>query len=181
MADEKKEKWMNYMAITTVLIAVCATFSTFKGGGYGTQSLMNQTLASDKWSQYQAKSIKSYIFEMQRDNLGVQKEMLSKSGTSKEIVEIYQSKIDDYNKSIAKYKQDKDDISAEANGYLAKVKECKLHSSAFGIAVIFLQISILLSSISTLAKKRYIYWLSLIVGVVGVFYFLDGFWLFYSV
>jgi hypothetical protein len=31
MADEKKEPWLNYLALTTVIIAVCATLSTFRG------------------------------------------------------------------------------------------------------------------------------------------------------
>ena len=178
MAEENKEKWMNYMAITTVLIAVCATFSTFKGGGYGTKSLMNQTLASDQWSFFEAKSLKSYIFEMQKDNLELQKGMLSKSGTNAEILDKYQVKIDGYSKKLKQYEDDKAEIKKRANGFEATRDECKNHSAAFGIAVIFLQISILLSSISALAKKHYIYYLSLIVGAVGVLYFFDGFFLF---
>jgi hypothetical protein len=43
MAEEKKEKWMTYMAITSILIDVAATLSTFKGGGFSTKSLLNQT------------------------------------------------------------------------------------------------------------------------------------------
>ncbi|MEI6088566.1 MAG: DUF4337 domain-containing protein, partial [Bacteroidota bacterium] len=31
MAEEKKEKWLNYLSLTTILIAVCAPLSTFKG------------------------------------------------------------------------------------------------------------------------------------------------------
>lgn len=110
MAEDKKEKWMNYMAITTVFIAVCATFSTFKGGGYGTKSLMSQTLASDQWSYYEAKSLKSYIFEMQKDNLELQKDMLVKSGTPKDIIDKYQTKIDGYSKKLKQYEEDKADI-----------------------------------------------------------------------
>ncbi len=34
MAEEKKEKWLNYLALATVILAVCATLSTFKGGGF---------------------------------------------------------------------------------------------------------------------------------------------------
>lgn len=33
MADEAKELWLNKMALATVILAVCATLSTFKGGG----------------------------------------------------------------------------------------------------------------------------------------------------
>jgi len=43
MAEEKKEPWLNYLALTTVIFAVCATLSTFKGGGFSTRSVLNQS------------------------------------------------------------------------------------------------------------------------------------------
>ena len=52
MAEEQKEPWLNRMALATVILAVCATLSTFKGGSYSTQSVINQALASDQWSFY---------------------------------------------------------------------------------------------------------------------------------
>jgi hypothetical protein len=178
MAEEKKEKWMTYLSITTVLIAVCATFSTFKGGGYGTKSLMNQTLASDQWAYFQAKSIKNYILGMQKDNLELQILTLGKSSTSKDVIENYNKKIKEYETKIAGVEKDKDDASKAAKEYERIRDNCKIHSAAFGIAVIFLQISILLSSISALAKRKFVWYISLVVGVVGVFYFFDGFFLF---
>ena len=30
MAEEKKEQWLNYLALTTVIFAVCATLATLK-------------------------------------------------------------------------------------------------------------------------------------------------------
>jgi hypothetical protein len=61
MAEEKKEPWLNYLALTTVVFAVCATLSTFKGGGFSTRSVLNQSYAADQWAYYQAKSIKGYL------------------------------------------------------------------------------------------------------------------------
>jgi hypothetical protein len=180
MVEEKKEKWTNYLAITTVLIAVCATFSTFRGGGYSNKSLMSQSLASDQWSMFQSKSLKSYIFEMQKDNLEIQRGLLSKSNNSKESLSKFEEKIALYSKKIAQYEKDKIDASTVAKKYEAERDDCKLHSAAFGIAVIFLQISILLSSISALTKKKYVWYLSLAVGVVGVCYFFNGFFLFFN-
>lgn len=63
------------MAITTILVAVTAILSTFKGRGYSTRSLLNQTKASDQWAFFQSKSIKSYIYDMRRDSNSVQKEV----------------------------------------------------------------------------------------------------------
>lgn len=178
MAEANKEQWTTYMAISTVIIVVCATLSTFKGGGYSNKSLMNQTNASDQWSFYESKSIKSYVFEMRKDNLELQNEMITKSNPSPEVLAKYKEKIDASAKKIHQYDLDKEEISKNAKKFEADRDECKLHGAAFGIAVIFLQISILLSSISALAKKKYVWFLSLAVGVVGIVYFLDGFFLF---
>jgi hypothetical protein len=52
------------------------------------------------------------------------------------------------------------------------------HSQAFGMAVIFLQIAILLSSIAALLKKKIVWTLGLVTGVLGIMYFVNGFFLF---
>ena len=178
MADtpEKKEKWTNYLALTTVLIAVCATLSTFKGGGYSTRSLLNQTLAANQWSYFQSKSIKSYLFEVEKSNLEFQKSLLKDSDP--EVMTKYEEKISDLDKKISRYASEKEDIKKTAEAHELERDNCKLHSSAFGFAVIFLQVSILLSSISALTKRKYIWYISIAIGAAGVVYFANGFLLF---
>jgi hypothetical protein len=179
MAEEKKEHWLTYMAITTVLIAVTATLSTFKGGGFSTRNLLNQTKASDEWSFFQSKSIKSYIFDMQRENLELQLEAINKQKGNEELARKYESMIDDYKQKVKKYEQEKEEISKIATSYVNQGDESKKHSDKFGIAVIFLQISILLSSIATLSKKKFVWICSLILGVFGIIFFINGFFLFF--
>jgi Domain of unknown function (DUF4337) len=178
MAEEKKEKWMTYMAITTILIAVAATLSTFKGGGFSTRSLLNQTLASDQWSFFQSKSIKSYIYDMRRENLEIQVASLEKQKGNESLTEKYNGMIADYTQKVKTYESEKEAISKVAKGYESIRDESKLHSGKFGIAVIFLQISILLSSIATLSKKKFVWICGLILGIIGILYFIDGFFLF---
>ena len=48
MAEEKKESWLNYLALTTVILAVCATLSTFKGGWFSTRSVLSQSHAANQ-------------------------------------------------------------------------------------------------------------------------------------
>jgi hypothetical protein len=179
MADtsEKKERWTNYLAITTVLIAVCATLSTFKGGGYSTRSLLNQTLAANQWSYFQSKSIKSYLFEVEKNNLEFQKSILQ--SPDPDILVKYDEKIASLEKNISRYAKEKEDIKKTAEAHEIERDNCKLHSATFGIAVIFLQVSILLSSISALTKRKYIWFLSIAVGAAGIVYFSNGFFLFF--
>jgi len=178
MAEEKKERWMTYMAISTILIAVAATLSTFKGGGFSTRSLLNQTKASDEWAFYQSKSIKSYIYDMRKENLELQTELLKKDKTNDAVVKKYETLIADYEAKIKGYEKEKEEISTLAKGFENLRDDSKRHSDKFGIGVIFLQISILLSSIATLSKKKFVWFCSLALGIVGIFYFVDGFFLF---
>jgi hypothetical protein len=178
MAEEKKEVWLNYLALTTVILAVCATLSTFKGGGYSTRSVMSQTQASDQWAYFQSKSIKSYIYEMQRDKLVLElKAMAGKN--SKGIAAEYEKSISEYSKKIEKYDKEKTEIQNEAKRFEQVRNDAQKHSQIFGIAVIYLQIAILLSSIAALMKKKMLWILGVAIGFVGIFYFADGFFLFF--
>lgn len=179
MAEEKKEKWMTYMAITTILIAVAATLSTFKGGGYSTRSLLNQTLASDQWAFYQSKSIKSYIYDARRETLEIQMALLEKQKGNDSLIKKYNGMIEDYAQKVKSYETEKEAIDKDAKNFQNLRDEAKKHSAKFGIAVIFLQISILLSSIATLSKKRFVWICGLVLGVIGIIYFVDGFFLFF--
>ncbi len=178
MAEEKKEPWLNYLALTTVILAVCATLATFKGGGFSTRSVMSQTQASDQWAFYQAKSIKGYIYEMQKDKLELEFKTLG-ARASHEAAEEYRKKIEEYGKKVAKYEGDKADIKKEAEKFEKIRNEAQKHGQAFGIAVIFLQIAILLSSIAALIKKKYVWIIGVAVGLAGIVCFANGFFLFF--
>jgi len=177
MAEEKKEQWLNYLALTTVVFAVCATLSTFKGGGFSTRSVMSQSQASDQWSYYQAKSIKSYLYQMQKEKMELELLNLENHAPT-EVVSAYQAKIAAYAAKSEGYEKEKSDIQDKAKS-LEKIRdEAQLHSKAFGMAVIFLQIAILLSSIAGLMKRREIWYLGTAAGLVGMIYFADGFFVF---
>lgn len=171
MAEEKKETWLKLLPATTVIIAVCATLSTFKGGGYSTKSMLSQSKASDQWAFFQAKSIKQYMCEMQKENL----ELNLHNQKDADYVQDLQKRIATYDGKIKKYSDEKDQITKVAKDFEAVQGDCKKHSEAFGIAVIFLQISILLSSIAALVKKSFLWYIGMAVGVVGIAYFINGF------
>ncbi len=179
MAEDKKEKWLNYLALTTVIFAVCATLSTFKGGGFSTKSVLAQSQASDQWSFFQAKSIKGYLYELQKDKLDVElKTGIQKLQPSAKAE--YEKKIESYSKKIAKYEEEKDRIEKDAKRLENQRDEAQKHSQAFGMAVIFLQIAILLSSIAALLKKKAVWILGVLTGLLGIVYFANGFFLFLS-
>ncbi len=56
--------------------------------------------------------------------------------------------------------------------------DAQRHTQIFGIAMIFLQIAILLSSIAVLVKKKSVRAVGLIAGACGPVYFANGLLLF---
>jgi hypothetical protein len=177
MAEDKKEPWLNYLALSTIILAVCATMATFKGGGFSTRSVLSQTQASDQWAFFQSKSIKGYLYEMQKDQLEMQQKTQG-GKLSPELAAAFQQKISGYAAKIAKYEAEKNKITVDAKKLEAVRDDAQQHSQAFGVAVIFLQIAILLSSIAALLKKKYVWVIGVVIGAYGVLQFVNGFFLF---
>ncbi len=177
MAEEKKEPWLNYLALTTVVFAVCATLSTLKGGAYGSRAIMTQAQASDQWAYYQAKSIKGYVYDLQREKFEMDLKAL-KAGGSRAVAADYQKKVDGYAEKVRKYESEKEEIKKKAEELEARRDESQKHSAPFGLAAMFLQIAILLSSIAALMKQKYFWFLGMGLGCVGLVYFFNGFFLF---
>ncbi len=177
VAEEKKEKWLNYLALTTVIFAVCATLSTFKGSSFSTRSVLSQTQASDQWSYYQAKSIKGYLYDIQREKLELELKTAGKN-IARQAAGDYEKKIEEYSKKIKRYDEEKTRIEQDAKESERIRDDAQLHSRVFGMAVIFLQIAILLSSIAALLKRKTVWIIGLLTGIVGLVYFADGFLLF---
>jgi len=176
MAEEKKEPWLNYLALTTVIFAVCATLSTLKGGGFSTRAVISQSQASDQWAYYQAKSIKGYVYELQTEKLEL--DLKANKGMSRTLVADYEKRIGAYKVKIERYEMEKEDIKKKAEDLEKRRDDSQQHSGAFGLAAMFLQIAILLSSIAALMKKKLFWFIGMGAGCLGLLYFFNGFFLF---
>jgi hypothetical protein len=176
--EEKKDQWLNYLAVTTVLIALGATLSTVKGAGFTSKSILKQTQASNEWAYYQAKSVKSYLYELQKEKIELDLQLLGPNAP-KETVEQLQTLIQGYQKKIDKYDKEKEAIQAKARHLEAERDTMLKHSEPFSMAVIFFQLAILLSSLATLMKKPILWGVGAILAVAGGVFFANGFWLFF--
>lgn len=160
-----KENINTFIAITTLILAVCATLTAFKAAGYGNKMVLAQSQASDQWAYYQAKSIKETTIQAQRDMIELTMQQASRP-------ELYTEKIDQYNKEIARYKQEKNDITIEAKRLEGIRDASQGYNNNFGQALIFLQIGILLSSLASINKATFYWYLGLAAGGAGVVMFI---------
>jgi DNA-directed RNA polymerase subunit RPC12/RpoP len=176
-AKEKKETWLSWLALTTVILALCATMATFKGAGYSTKTMLTQTQAADQRAFYQAKSIKGYLYELHREKLQLDLKAMGPSFSPQAVTD-HANQIDAAGIKIKKYEEEKDGIQKKGKELEAFLNQCYSHSAAFGMGVIFLQLAIVLSSIAALLKRRVLWYAGLLVGVWGLVHFANGFYLF---
>jgi hypothetical protein len=178
MSESKPDKWMSYVALATAIMAVFAAVTTLYMGKYSSRAILNQGQETSQWAYYQAKSIKSYIYEIQKQKLEL--EMLSlQLGKSSSIKEKYALIMSGYDKQIKRYDKEKEEIKAKADDLAKSKEDAQSRAGNFGFALIFLQISIMLSSISALTKKKPLFYLALASVVGWTFFFFDAIFLFY--
>ena len=174
MAEEKKEKWLNWLALTTLIFSGAATLASFKGGGYGSTAMMSQNLASDQWAFYQAKSIKQHTYEMQREALELQALSAPEPAQEK-----FKETVDRYGKQVDRYKAEKADIEKMAREHEKTKAASQRYAGIFGVAVLYLQVSIMLAALSALLKKPLLWIAGFVPGLAGLVYFANRFLLWF--
>ena len=157
-----KERIPTLIAITTLILAVCATLASFKAAGFGNKMVLSQSHATDQWAYYQAKSIKETAYQTQRDAMELARQSLTSNDAA------YREKIAAYDKEVARYKKEKNEIMDEAKKLEAARDNFQIHNNRFGEALILLQIGILFSSLSTISKNHVYWYAGAVSGMAGV-------------
>src|SRR5437660_4213355 len=62
-AEHGGPPWISWVALSTALLAVLAAITGLLSGKHANEAMMNQIEASDRWSYYQAKSIKAAVLD----------------------------------------------------------------------------------------------------------------------
>ncbi len=165
---EKRDSWTKYVSLTMVCIAVLAAIATLKGGGFSTRTLkemneatFNQAEASDKWSFFEAKSIKENLYEIELEHLQA---ALPMDATA----------VDKMKAKIAKYEKDKADITAQAKSFEDKRDASRQtavrvaeHSKQMGLSITLFQIAIALGAMCLIVKKKPLWIVSTLFGLLA--------------
>ncbi len=171
MADQK-EKWIQWVALTTTVLAVCAAISSLKGGAYSTQVQLKNTQEGNRWAYYQSKSLKQNLAEIERESMAVAAlEARTPEGRAQAERSLARATAE-----AQRYEKEKGEIKADAEKLAAEQAELKRHGGSFGLAVMLLQIAIMMSSVGALIRKPVMWWAGLVFGLGGLGYMANGFW-----
>jgi hypothetical protein len=143
------------MAILAVLVAVI----TLLGHRAHTEELLLQSRASDQWSYYQAKNIRRHSYEMAVDLISLV-DFKDKKQADK-VREKYQQQADQYTKEQAEIETQATDLEKESA--LAQRK-----ANRFDLGEVFLEVALVIASLSLLTRQRSFWLIALASGVVGL-------------
>jgi hypothetical protein len=153
---ERRESWTKYVSLMVVILAVATGIGSLKAGGFSTKVVLFQSRASDEWAYYQAKSVKQRIAEM---------EARLSTGAQAAAAEA----------DIARYKKDQADSQARAKDLEAQRDGFARHGPDMGFGIALLQIAIALASVCLLTKRRSLWAVSGLLGLIGLVYLIHGY------
>ena len=153
------EDWNRYVALSAALLAVLAAVAALIAGDYANEALLDQIRASNQWNYYQAKSIKGYLFENKVDILQGNGRAASDADRAR----------------IAKYVAEKKEVEVIARAKEVDSKHHLHQHHVFARSVTLFQIAIALAAITVLMRRRMLWYVSLLFGLGGSVFLVQGF------
>jgi Domain of unknown function (DUF4337) len=171
--EEKKASWITLLSLSTAIIAVLAAVAALESGSMANDSIvekndsiLNQSKANDQWAYFQAKGIKSVIYSSQAEVAAT----TNPEAAAKLNAEAKHEK-DDQAESMKKAQEFEKGVEDSD-----KESEHSLHiHHLFAKAVTIFQVAIALAAIAALTRKKMMWYVSLATGLVGVWFFVQGF------
>jgi hypothetical protein len=163
MADTIQEKWIKGVVITTTCLAVMTAIAAARGAACGSKTQLLTAIESSKWAYYQAKSIKQNLAEVQKN--AFEAEVVGV--TNPEQKAIYEEKLKVATAEISRYDSEKNLIRKEAEDTAALNKLVAKKGNFFSGSVVFFQIGIMLSSVSALLKRKFMWVLGMVFGIIA--------------
>jgi hypothetical protein len=151
-AEEKREKWTLYVALSTAFMAVLAALAGLLAGHHANEALIERVKASDNWNLYQSKSVKQEI--------AVNTDLIMH--------------VQDHSAAIAKYDKDKADAMKDAREAERKSEEHLSKHVPLASAVTAFQIAIAISAIAILTRRKVLWVGGLVLTCIGIVFFVLG-------
>lgn len=151
------------LAVVTAVLATVGALFSYMGGATQANAVLDKnnaaikkTEANDQWNYYQSKGSKQNLAELA-------------------VLLVPADKRDDYAQQVQRYKAEKDEIKAKAEALEKESQEWDKRSEEqlhlhhrWAQATTVLQVAIALAAIALLTRKRWLEWLTIGGGVLGV-------------
>jgi hypothetical protein len=155
----KEDPSLAPVSLTMAMLAVLVAVVSLLGHRAHTEEVVLQAKATDEWAFYQAKNVRRHVDELFTDLTSVE------ATTDAAIL----SKLrDKYSQEAARYKDDMKGIEDKARELEAEVATERNRADRFDLAEVFLEIGLVITSITLLSGRRIFWFLGIVLGVVGI-------------
>jgi hypothetical protein len=172
--------WLRFLPLSTAMIAVFAAVASLQSGGSSNEAILeksdamlNQSLASDKWAEYQAKSVKGRLSASEAKIVEVAGEAVK--DLQPEVQTRFAKLRIDFDGEAKRYEGEAKPLREAAEEFERKVEESNKLSSAlmerhhrFAFSVTLLQIAIALSAIAALTRRKPLWFVGMAVSAGGI-------------
>jgi uncharacterized protein DUF4337 len=150
------------MAVLAVVVAVVALL----GHRAHTEEVVLQAKSSDQWAYYQAKNIRRHTDELFLD--------LTSITTTTDAAALGKLR-DKYSQEAERYKAEQKEIEDKANELEREVGTERKVADRFDLAEVFLEIALVITSITLLSGRRVFWSVGIVLGIVGIIIAVAGF------
>lgn len=147
------------VSVTMAILAVLVAVVSLLGHRAHTEEVVLQSKASDQWAFYQAKNIRRHVDELFVDLTAVQA-----TSDAAALVKLREK----YSAEATRYKGDQDGLQDEARKLEDEVVTEMKRADRFDLAEVFLEIGLVITSITLLSGRRLFWMLGIVLGVVGI-------------
>jgi len=148
------------VSLTMAVLAVLVAVVTLLGHRAHTEEVVLQAKASDQWAFYQAKSIRRHNDEMFGDLTSV----TTTTGEPSQIEKVREK----YSKEAERYKDDQNEIQNEAKALESEVDTERKRADRYDLSEVFLEVGLVVTSITLLSGKRIFWFIGMIMAVIGL-------------
>ena len=147
------------VSLTMAALAVLVAVASLLGHRAHTEEVLLQAKASDQWSYYQAKNIRMHEDEIAVDASGL---------TPSKDVEAAAKFREKYAREAERYRDERKEIEAEARKLEQEVDLQRRRANRFDLGEVFLEIALVIASITLLSGKRVFWHGGLLIALLGV-------------
>jgi hypothetical protein len=147
------------VSLTMSIMAVVLAAVTLLAHRASTHELLLQAQATDQWSYYQAKNIRLHEMEANVDIFTTLAPRDAEKGGKM---------IEKYEKQVAKYESDKEDIGEKAKELEKERDVLGRRADRFEIGEVFLEVGLVICSITLLTNKRAFWYSGIVLGIAGL-------------
>ncbi len=148
------------ITITMAIVAVLVATVSLLGHRSSTEEVILQNKVTDQWSYYQAKNIRLHTDELFADLAGV---VTSKDADAAAKL---QEKV---RAEVERYKDEKKELEAKAREYEQEFALTHRKTDRFDLSEVFLEIALVITSITLLSGRRIFWHLGLLMAAIGMF------------